>query len=356
MQHYDDLVTGVKSKIFALLSSAAILKPSIEEINRKLETPDCKKNILLVTHQILQENTFARKMLKIASENLDRSVDTLKNAIVAQSLSDQNYFKTREVYEIIRRQYFWLKKEYEKTLDLKFDLQRRIISNTRAIAMAQNIFVHGDLKKFRASLRQYKNDAEKFAKNCESYNQQEKIFKAKKWTTENQNAFLQEKYALTKRKTLLDLEKTRLDNLRVNLDKQKTEFETTFKNPDAIKQIQLIAAGILRKNFKFVEKVAETTKKIQDISVRLKRTKIQMDIMEIQLKSERRTTFYQILEAKYSDKKAASLIADAILREPHAAQLVARSSGNNLEMEKDWELMSELDKDELIHKQIFRDL
>ena len=356
MQNYDDLVTGIKSQIFVLLSSATILKPSIEEINRKLETPDCKKNILLVTHQILQENTNARKMLKVASENLDRSVNDLKNAIVSQSLSDQKYFKTREVYEIIRRQYFGLKKEYEKTLDIKYDLQKRIISNARVIAMAQNIFVHGDLKIFRASLRKFKKDNEKFAKNLESYNQQEKMFKAKKWKSENQAAFLQEKYDLIKRKTLLDLEKTRLDNLRVNLDKQKTEFETTFKNPDAIKQIQLIAAGILRKNFKFVEKVAETTKKIQDISVRLKRTKIQMDIMEIQLKSERRTTFYQILEAKYSDKKAASLIADAILREPHAAQLVARSSGNNLEMEKDWELMSELDKDELIHKQIFRDL
>jgi hypothetical protein len=81
-----------------------------------------------------------------------------------------------------------------------------------------------------------------------------------------------------------------------------------------------------------------------------------MDAMEVQLKSERRTTYYQILEPKYSDKRAAVLIADAFLGDSQAAQLVARSSGNNLEMEKDWELMSELDKDELIHKQIFRDL
>ena len=51
-----------------------------------------------------------------------------------------------------------------------------------------------------------------------------------------------------------------------------------------------------------------------------------------------------------------SLIADAILNEPEAVQLVARSTGNNLEMEKDWELMSELDKDELIDKKIVREL
>ncbi len=295
-------------------------------------------------------------MLKIASENLDSTVNDLKNAIVAQSLSDQNYFKTREVYEIIRRQYFGLKKEYEKTLDLKYDLQRRVISNSRAIAMAQNIFVHGDLKKFRASFRQYKKDVEKFAKNLESYNQQEKMFKAKKWTAENQAAFLQEKYALTKQKTLIDLEKTRLDNLKLSLDKQKTEFESTFNNPEAVRQIQIIATGILRKNLKFVRKSEEIETRLKQLSERVQHTKKQVDALQLQLNFEKCHTCYKILSDSYTKKTAATLIADAILNEPQAVQLIARSSGNNLEMEKDWELMSELDKDELLHKQIFRDL
>ena len=42
--------------------------------------------------------------------------------------------------------------------------------------------------------------------------------------------------------------------------------------------------------------------------------------------------------------------------EPQAVQLVARSNGNNLEIEKDWELMSELDKDEFLDKEIVREL
>lgn len=81
-----------------------------------------------------------------------------------------------------------------------------------------------------------------------------------------------------------------------------------------------------------------------------------MDVVELQLKAERHTTFYKVLEPKYSDKTAAALIADAIMREPQAAQLVARSFSNNLEMEKDWELMSDLDKDAILHQKIFRDL
>ena len=53
---YDDLVSGVKSKIFALFIASNLLKKSVEEIKKQLESPDFKNNILLVTHQILQQN------------------------------------------------------------------------------------------------------------------------------------------------------------------------------------------------------------------------------------------------------------------------------------------------------------
>ena len=73
---------------------------------------------------------------------------------------------------------------------------------------------------------------------------------------------------------------------------------------------------------------------------------------------------YRVIQSESNSTKTSALkenelaviIADALLAEPYAVQLVARSSGNNLEMEKDWELMSELDKDELIQKQIVREL
>ena len=45
-----------------------------------------------------------------------------------------------------------------------------------------------------------------------------------------------------------------------------------------------------------------------------------------------------------------AIIADALLGEPYAIQLVARFDSNALEMEKDWEMMSEFEKDEFINK------
>ena len=66
LKAYNDLVTGVNSKIFSLLSAAGLMRKSVAEIEKRLESPDCKKNILLVTHQILQANLYAKKMLKSA--------------------------------------------------------------------------------------------------------------------------------------------------------------------------------------------------------------------------------------------------------------------------------------------------
>jgi hypothetical protein len=51
-----------------------------------------------------------------------------------------------------------------------------------------------------------------------------------------------------------------------------------------------------------------------------------------------------------------SLIADALGGESYATPIVARFSGNNLEMEKNWELMSDIERDALISKKIVRNL
>lgn len=189
-----------------------------------------------------------------------------------------------------------------------------------------------------------------------SFNQREKIFQNTKWTADNQATFLQEKYSLAKEKVKLEIKRKCLNDLKISLEQQKSELEEICKQPESVKQIQLIAAGIIRKNHKFVDKVAEVDEKLQNISERLKHTKAQIEVVKLQLKLERHTTCYKIFTPKYNDKTAAVLIADALLNEPQAAQLVARSSGNNLEMEKDWELMSELDKDTILHQKIFRDL
>lgn len=116
-----------------------------------------------------------------------------------------------------------MKKEYEKQLDLKYTYRKKIISPLRAVSMAKNIFVKGDLKKLRASFHQLQKDNEKLTKNIEEYNKREEKFKSTKWTTANQGDFLQEKYLLTKEKMELEVERKRLDDLKFSLGDKKIQ-------------------------------------------------------------------------------------------------------------------------------------
>ena len=355
---YEELVRSVNSKIFSLLTSARAMKKSVEDIRRRLEQPEYRNNILIVTHQILQANTHARKMLKRASEELDKAVDDLRNALFAKTKEEpQTSFKTREVYDLIRQQYRALKKEHEDLFVEKFHLQRQIISPQRAIFMAKNIFVHGDFKRLREKIRRYKKEEQKLAPKLLAYAKEEKEFQKRDWSVFPRSTFLQGKYYLTKQRTMLELERSRLDQIKFSLQKKQAELEALCCQPEAVKKIDEIATGILRKNLRFVRKLEKVENRDKEIILRLNHTQEQMKALENRIALDKVNTRYRVTcSDTLSNNKAASLIADAILNEPEAVQLVARFNGNNLEMEKDWEMMSEFDKDELIRQKIIREL
>ena len=79
LKAYEELVRGVYSKMLSLLTSVRAMKKSVAYIRRRLDEPEYRNNILLVTHQILQTNTHARQMLKRASAELDKAVDDIIN-------------------------------------------------------------------------------------------------------------------------------------------------------------------------------------------------------------------------------------------------------------------------------------
>ena len=334
------------------------MKKPLEDIRRRLELPDSRNNILLVTHQILQANTHARKMLKRANIDLDKAVDDLRNALFVKTMEEQKTsFKTREVYDLIRRQYRALKKEHEDLFVEKFHIQRQIISPQRAIFMAKNIFVHGDFKRLRVEVRRYKKDEQRLAPKLLAYAKEEKEFQTRDWSVFPRSTFLQEQYYLTKQRTILELERCRLDQFKLSLQKKQAELETLCRQSDAAKKIELIAAGILRKNFRFVRQLENVENRDKEIILRMNHAQEQMKALENRIALDKVHTRYRVTcSDTLTNIKAASLIADAILFEPEAVQLVARSDGNNLEMEKDWEMMSEFDKDEIIRKKIIREL
>lgn len=135
------------------------------------------KNIQLVTHQLLQSNSYALQRLKKANDELDKAVADLSNALFTQTMEEpQTSFKTREVYDLIRRQYHGLKKKYEHTFAQKLKLRHKIISPKRALAMAKNIFARGDYKRLHEYIRRYKKAEQQLAQKFSAYNKEEKKF------------------------------------------------------------------------------------------------------------------------------------------------------------------------------------
>lgn len=314
-----------------------------------------------MTHQILQDNSFARKNLRQSCSNLDHAVDELRDAIVVKTVSNENkeIFKTKEVYDVIRCQYFALKKEYDKTLDLKFDIQQKIISSQRALSMAKNLFLHGALKTLREALRKYRKDEQCFAKNLSELNLREKNFLNRDWSSEERHFFLQEKYVIDKQRILLNLESQRLTNLKIFFDCKSKELESFCQKTESQEKIQDITTGILRKNFKFVRKLEETESRLKQLSQRINHAKKQMDALKSQLSIDNRHTCYKVVSTNNSfssTESLASIIADAILREPDAVPLVARSVDTDSRLDKDWVWLSDFDKDAIMIKKIIHDL
>ena len=129
------------------------------------------------------------------------------------------------------------------------------------------------------------------------------------------------------------------------------------RQPEATKKIDEIATGILRKNLRFVRQLEKVETRDKEIIQRMNHVQEQMKALENRIACDKVNTRYRVtVSDTLSNNKAASLIADAIMFDPQAVQLVARFGGNNLEMEKDWEMMSEFDKDEIIRKKIIREL
>jgi hypothetical protein len=51
---FEKIISGIKTQISDLDTSLFSMKKPVEDIRRRLDLPDCRNNILLVIHQILQ--------------------------------------------------------------------------------------------------------------------------------------------------------------------------------------------------------------------------------------------------------------------------------------------------------------
>ena len=348
LKAFSEIESAVQAEILSLRKAMVEKYPQVQAIERKLQSPSCRKNIGMATHNILQSSLDKMQELKMESEKLMKLVEEEK--------VPQEIFTLSEVRENLRLQCRELKVAYEKSVDERNMLMWKVISPKRAKTMAQNIFAKGGFKKLHEEERQYEKAAKIFERAKSEYHQNKLGFQNTVW--KNSGEKIQAHYYLVREKVELESKSEKLAETKKSLDVESAGLEQFCSSEDAREKIALIAAGILRKNLKVVQKYERVKIRAAELLQKLKVAKNRLESLKEKYPRERKNKFYRVISPNASVDKnlALAMIADALNGDEKSAQLVAYSSSNSLEMDKTWSLMSELDKDALILKKLIREL
>ena len=174
-----------------------------------------------------------------------------------EHINTQESYSIRDLYNIMRKRYFAAKNEYERARGEEIEAAKKYISPERATKMAENIFVKGEYKTYRADLRELKKAQAKLDEEYAAWEAAQ--IKLEKLAPEtDQHQALSEK--ISNQKTILYNERNRLSDWEAALVKTEAALRQRCEAPGAPEKIQEIAMGILRKN-SAQAKLYETAKK-----------------------------------------------------------------------------------------------
>ena len=361
LQAFQTITRGIDKKISDLRSFLAQRNSQYWAILGKLEEPYRRKNVELVMHRLLQNDLDVLRELKKTSTTVLKNLDALRAKIEVQEIP-KTVFTAREVRDHLFEQYRSLKKQREKDIDTCNSLMLKHIFPSEAISIAKNIFVHDGFKKLRTEQEEYEKALAKYEREMSEMRERELLFTHRKWT--NRAEKFQAQYYLTKEKINLEETGRRLSETKLRLESELTRLERLCQTKEAQEKIALLAADILHKSLKIVLEYEEAKKRVGDLYDKLQEAKKRFNAFDEGYRRLKQNRVYRVIQPESNSTKTSNLkenelvaiIADALLGEPYAVQLVARFGDNNLEMEKDWEMMSELDKDELINRKMVREL
>ena len=361
LQAFQTITRGIDKKISDLRSFLAQRNSQYWAILGKLEEPYRRKNVELVMHRLLQNDLDVLRELKKTSTTVLKNLDALRAKIEVQEIP-KTVFTAREVRDHLFEQYRSLKKQREEDIDTCNSLMLKHIFPSEAISIAKNIFVHDGFKKLRTEQEEYEKALAKYEREMSEMRERELLFSNRKWT--NRAEKFQVQYYLTKEKINLEETGRRLSETKLRLESELTRLERLCQTKEAQEKIALLAADILHKSLKIVLEYEEAKKRVGDLYEKLQEAKKRFNAFDEGYRRLKQNRVYRVIQPESNSTKTSNLkenelvaiIADALLGEPYAVQLVARFGDNNLEMEKDWEMMSELDKDELINRKMVREL
>ena len=368
-----------------------------DEVELNLQNPAVKKNINFATHNILKQNSLVRDKLKIALDKLN-SVNQQLNAELPIASPEQKTFSRDEFLNQLQRPCMRLIDTKNSLLYKKRKLTQKLFTLPRAKLMAENIFVHAELKKLQPKKLTcdlspdnftYEKSGDTFpiAKLSSKVSGEDfKKLKARaKELNGNFSSIVQNFIFHTKadRDTFIsDFAPQKIRDFKIvreeyrNLEKKKHKFspdvfnakkkslEDEFGNlrqlctsSDAQRKILDIAIGILRKNKKFSVAISDIDNKIKSLDVQINRLTKQMISAHSNLnkKFNPKDTqkVWNAIQAAHNPRPSlTSLITDTLTEGSKDAAALGQSADiiKDFNMPTNWNLMSDLKKDEILRK------
>jgi hypothetical protein len=366
LEAYHNLLPELNRKLNLLNEQIKIIASKVEPVSQRLASPIMQKKIQKETARLLWEDKTTKEKLSKANEQLNSSIEKLQQKIdtYTETINDkveETTFTSKQLQEILSASYDHLKLEYNRNQIAAKKLESRVISYDRAIAMAKDVYTHGEFKKLREQYLVLEKKTQYISDDKIVFNRQKQEFaeieKPRFWQNKQlksdyeakQQALVQKAGALLQRTKELAAEKD-------YLIAEKSRLNVLYERPGTKSKIEAVAMGILRKNQPITVKYKDLMGKLQDSLKKIKHTKKQLQAIKKQAAVDQKDTQYTIVEnhgssggGSYSKSPVPSIIADAILGEPKAVQLVARSKPGSGEMEKDWNMMTEIEKDEKLN-------
>ena len=200
------------------------------------------------------------------------------------------------------------------------------VSPLNALHRAKNIFVHSGFDKLHAQQKSYEETLEKVTRDKFQYLALERNFKSQKWS----------KGGDRRKRILLS---------HFQLDNALARSENLCQTEQAKEKIAFLAANLLHKNLKIAQEYETAKKLASDLSEKLQVAEKRFKALNNNYASRKKNYVYCVITTNDNSTKTSPLtkneltaiIADALMGEPYAVQLVARFGDDNLEIEKDWE-------------------
>lgn len=372
---YAKLGPAVKEKLESLDTALEKLQPTLQAIEKRLQGKDLEKKIAARARKISFDNRAERSDYQQAYQELQVATSALTQALFEEDLAAEkkDSYTAKELYAILRRRFFGLRKEVQKLTLAVQSAKKAVISPERAQKMAENEYTKGSFKELRTLSRTAEKKRQYLAQDLAALEKKQALLAKGKpdefASAEDIEAYGKLPDEIAKLEKRIADGKAYLAENEPKIAAMEEKLAAAISTPEAKAKIEEIKLGILQKNMPKVKTLEKLQARLVSTKDEMEKVRVEMRGVKAQMARDKSTTQYRLAKdaksggggggaavQEYAQRTPkTSILADAILGDPRAVCISLRSREDDDGL-RNWDLMSELDKDEERMKQVWRDI